>query len=132
MVDPTFKLAYLQELKPWRQRREMQQREKRRDDARRAQAAAEMRKLEERQADAHEQAAQKEQKRAAAAAHHREARERRKFHEALDRTLAQLDRREERVAQKNFALDELVTDVKSWFQGAQRGCLGWNERRYDR
>jgi hypothetical protein len=124
MVDPVFKLAYLQELKPWRKKQEMLKQQQRQDAARRARAEAEKRKQEQRDADEREKIAQKERARLAAAEERREAQERRKFHAELDNTLSNLDRSDARVAQTNFALKELMTDIKWWLDNARRACIG--------
>lgn len=116
-VDEAFKLAWLKELKAWRQQREDDERlqlQQRKQEARKA-AEAKRRKAAAQEVEA--QRANVEEARQRELREMEEAQKRLTFHKALDRMLVKLDRREQQQEKhwQQQAWRELMTDVRHTF-----------------
>jgi len=113
MIDSTFKLAWLKELPAWKTRRAERERKQELN------AAAERRRMAERDRREQGRRDMADNRRAAEAAARKtlvdaeEERNRRSFHQALERTLMRLDQREQRQAKSNPAWRELITDIRA-------------------
>jgi hypothetical protein len=122
-VDGAFKIAYMRELKPWRERRQANKHDEVKKVVAMRRAAAEARRRKEEQAEKEAQQASQAAARERARSQRKEARARRKFHEELDRTLDRLDREARGERTGVVSGRGLLQDAQRWFGGLQAACV---------